>query len=106
MLVLFLRREPKEWAFRVGQPQVLPGLFAAQPDSHRILAVLRRFRRVGPSEVRLAQPSGQLEGQIRAALLAAVRSAVLWRQLGGSYWDLALRRGAMSRIARALLAAE
>ncbi len=41
--------------------------------------------------------------QIRAALLAAVRSAVLWRQLGGSYWDFALRRGAMSRIARELL---
>jgi high frequency lysogenization protein len=41
--------------------------------------------------------------QIRGALLAAVRSAVLWRQLGGSYWDFALRRGAMSRIARELL---
>ncbi|MBE5314990.1 MAG: high frequency lysogenization protein HflD [Xanthomonadales bacterium] len=41
--------------------------------------------------------------QIRAALLAAVRSAVLWRQLGGSYWDLALRRGAMTRTARDLL---
>ena len=38
-----------------------------------------------------------------AALLAAVRSAVLWRQLGGSYWDFVLRRGAMSRIARELL---
>jgi len=33
--------------------------------------------------------------QIRSALLAAVRSAVLWRQLGGSYWDLLLRRRAM-----------
>lgn len=41
--------------------------------------------------------------QIRAALLAAVRSAVLWRQLGGSYWDFALRRGAMTRTARDLL---
>lgn len=33
--------------------------------------------------------------QVRAVLLAAVRSAVLWRQLGGSYWDLALRRRAI-----------
>lgn len=41
--------------------------------------------------------------QIRAALLAAVRSAVLWRQLGGSYWDFVLRRGAMTRIARTML---
>lgn len=41
--------------------------------------------------------------QIRAALLAAVRSAVLWRQLGGSYWDFLLRRGAMTRAARALM---
>ena len=33
--------------------------------------------------------------QIRACLLAAVRSAVLWRQLGGNYWDMLLRRRAM-----------
>lgn len=36
--------------------------------------------------------------EIRAVLLAALRSAVLWRQLGGSLWDFALGR-------RALLAA-
>lgn len=41
--------------------------------------------------------------QIRAALLAAVRSAVLWRQLGGNYWDFLLRRGVMTRIARELI---
>lgn len=38
--------------------------------------------------------------QIRAVLLAAVRSAVLWRQLGGSYWDLLLRRRAIVEAAR------
>lgn len=37
--------------------------------------------------------------QIRAVLLAAIRSAVLWRQLGGSYWDFFLRRGALTRAA-------
>lgn len=30
--------------------------------------------------------------EVRAVLLAAVRSAVLWRQLGGSLWDFLLRR--------------
>ena len=30
--------------------------------------------------------------EIRAILLAALRSAVLWRQLGGSMWDFLLRR--------------
>ena len=34
--------------------------------------------------------------EIRAILLAAVRSAVLWRQLGGSYWDLLFARRAMA----------
>jgi len=33
--------------------------------------------------------------EIRAVLLAALRSAVLWRQLGGSMWDFLLRRRAM-----------
>ena len=31
----------------------------------------------------------------RDDLLAAVRAAVLWRQLGGSYWDFLLSRKAM-----------
>lgn len=30
--------------------------------------------------------------EVRAVLLAAMRSAVLWRQLGGSLWDFLLRR--------------
>ena len=38
--------------------------------------------------------------QVRACLLAAVRSAVLWRQLRGSYWDFLLRRRAMLDAAR------
>jgi high frequency lysogenization protein len=33
--------------------------------------------------------------EIRALLLAALRSAVLWRQTGGSLWDFVLRRQAM-----------
>ena len=30
--------------------------------------------------------------EIRAVLLATLRSAVLWRQMGGSLWDFLLRR--------------
>jgi high frequency lysogenization protein len=42
--------------------------------------------------------------QVRAMLLAAMRAAVLWRQSGGSYWDLILRRRAIASCARRLLA--
>jgi high frequency lysogenization protein len=47
----------------------------------------------------LEQPA--IVTRIRALLLAAVRAAVLWRQSGGSYWNLFWQRGQMARIARA-----
>ena len=51
--------------------------------------------------VYLSQPG--VVAEVRAALLAALRSAVLWRQLGGSFWDLLLSRRAMVETARDLL---
>jgi high frequency lysogenization protein len=48
--------------------------------------------------VYLGQPD--LVGEVRATLLAAIRAAVLWRQLGGSYWDFAFSRGALTAAAR------
>jgi high frequency lysogenization protein len=42
-------------------------------------------------------------GEVRATLLAGLRSAVLWRQLGGSWWDLLLSRRRLVDEARALL---
>jgi high frequency lysogenization protein len=51
--------------------------------------------------VYLAQ--GQVVSEVRAALLAAIRAAVLWRQVGGSYWDLFLSRGKMTQAAHELL---
>jgi high frequency lysogenization protein len=42
--------------------------------------------------------------EIRAVLLAALRSAVLWRQLGGSMWDFLLRRREMVASIEAWLA--
>ncbi|MDX1550465.1 high frequency lysogenization protein HflD [Novilysobacter spongiicola] len=41
--------------------------------------------------------------EVRAVLLAAVRSAVLWRQMGGSMWDFLLRRRAMAATVDELL---
>ena len=45
-----------------------------------------------------------LVGEVRAALLAALRSAVLWRQLDGSLWDFLLRKQAIRTGIDALLA--
>jgi high frequency lysogenization protein len=45
-----------------------------------------------------------LVGEVRAALLAALRSAVLWRQLDGTLWDLLLRKRAIRESIDALLA--
>ena len=41
--------------------------------------------------------------QIRSLLLAGIRAAVLWRQVGGSQWRLLLRRGEYTMLARGLL---
>jgi high frequency lysogenization protein len=42
--------------------------------------------------------------RIRALLLAAVRAAVLWRQLGGRRWQLLLRPSREAMVARGMLA--
>ena len=42
----------------------------------------------------LGQPG--VVAEVRALLLAAVRSAVLWRQRGGTLWDFAVQRRAMA----------
>jgi high frequency lysogenization protein len=47
--------------------------------------------------------NAQLVEQIRALLLAAVRAAVLWRQVGGSQLRLLLRRRQYAMLARGLL---
>lgn len=42
--------------------------------------------------------------RIRATLLAAVRAAVMWRQLGGNQWQLVFKRRQCAMLARGLLA--
>jgi high frequency lysogenization protein len=49
----------------------------------------------------LMNPS--IAARVRTALFAGIRSAVLWRQLGGRRWQLLLRRGPVARTAATLL---
>jgi high frequency lysogenization protein len=64
----------------------------------------RELSPIGPrvlvqgNPVYLGQP--ELVGEVRATLLAAVRAAVLWRQVGGSYWDFLLQRRVLVQAAR------
>lgn len=67
------------------------------------ISALRPRIMVQGNPVYLQQPT--VVAEIRAILLCALRSAVLWRQLGGSQWDLYLRRAQMLDAARAWLAA-
>ncbi len=66
------------------------------------ISALRPRIMVQGNPVYLQQPT--VVAEIRAILLCALRSAVLWRQLGGSQWDLYLRRAQMLDAARAWLA--
>ena len=49
----------------------------------------------------LANPDNA--AKIRALLLAGVRAALLWRQAGGSRWNLIFARGAMQKEAQQFL---
>ena len=50
----------------------------------------------------LSQPANA--AKIRALLLAGIRSAVLWRQIGGNRWQLLFGRGAYFKTSKDLLA--
>jgi high frequency lysogenization protein len=51
--------------------------------------------------VYLAQPP--VVAEVRATLLAGLRAAVLWRQVGGSYWDFLFARGRLADECKRLL---
>lgn len=72
-------------------PEVLSALGGLYADT---ISHLRPRVMVQGNPHYLGQPG--VVAEIRAILLAAVRSAVLWRQLGGSYWDFLLSRRAMA----------
>lgn len=72
-------------------PEVLSALGGLYADT---ISHLRPRVMVQGNPHYLGQPG--VVAEIRAILLAAVRSAVLWRQLGGSFWDFLFLRRAMA----------
>ena len=81
------------------EPQPLIALFA--PLYSRTLSTLRPRVMVQGNGLYLSQP--ERVAQIRALLLAAIRAAVLWRQMGGGYLSLLLRRKGYAHVAGMLL---
>ncbi len=82
--------------------QLLDATPSHQRDSHRAAEIYSQtLSRLKPTIVvhgngpRLQQP-GVADG-IRASLLAGVRFAWLWRQIGGKQWHLVLRRAQVLR---------
>lgn len=65
------------------------------------LSTLRPRVMVSGNPQQLQQPA--VVEKVRASLLAAVRSAVLWRQIGGRQWQLLVYRRQCSMLARGLL---
>lgn len=87
-------------AQRLGcsHPEVLAALGSLYADT---LSHLRPRVLVQGNPHYLGQPG--VVAEVRAVLLAAVRSAVLWRQLGGSLLDFLLRRRDMAAAVEGLL---
>jgi high frequency lysogenization protein len=90
-----LHRERQPW--EPTHPEVLSSLGAIYAE---LVSPLGPKVMVAGNPVYLSQP--EVVAEVRAALLAALRSAVLWRQLGGSWWDLLLSRRRMVETAREL----
>lgn len=86
--------ELKPTADRLGSshPEVLAALGALYAES---VSHLRPKVMVQGNPHYLGQAG--VVAEIRAILLAALRSAVLWRQMGGSAWDIFLRRRALQQ---------
>ncbi len=81
-----------------GHPDVLTALGSLYAET---LSHLRPRVLVQGNPHYLGQAS--VVAEVRAVLLAAVRAAVLWRQLGGSLWDFILRRKEVVAAVRAQL---
>ena len=88
-------------AERLGSahPDVVAGLGSLYADT---VSTLRPRVMVQGNPHYLGQAG--VVAEIRALLLSALRSAVLWRQLDGTLWDLLLRKRAIREAVDALLA--
>ena len=82
--------EPRAEQHGSTHPDVLSALGGLYADT---ISHLRPRVMVQGNPHYLGQPG--VVAEIRAILLAAVRSAVLWRQLGGSMWDFVFSRRQM-----------
>ena len=87
-------------AERLGSthPDVIAGLGSLYADT---VSTLRPRVMVQGNPHYLGQAG--VVAEVRALLLAALRSAVLWRQNGGSLWDFAFKRRDMAAAIDALL---
>ena len=74
-----------------AHPDVVAGLGSLYADT---VSTLRPRVMVQGNPHYLGQAG--VVAEIRALLLAALRSAVLWRQMGGSLWDFVFRRRDMA----------
>jgi len=84
--------------FGQGSPQVFSRL--AEVYSGTLSTLKPRVMVTGnPQQLQQAN----IVERVRSSLLAAVRSAVLWRQIGGRQWQLILYRRQCSMLARGLL---
>ena len=87
------------------------------PDDKFPPAVISKLANIYSSTVSMLHPRVIISGKpfhlkqtevtekIRATLLAGVRSAVLWKQLGGSQWQILFKRKAFIEEAKKLLLA-
>jgi len=87
-------------AQRLGSahPDVVAGLGSLYADT---VSTLRPRVMVQGNPHYLGQAG--VVAEIRALLLAALRSAVLWRQMGGTLWDFVFRRRDMAAAIDAIL---
>ncbi|SHE34376.1 high frequency lysogenization protein HflD [Thermomonas hydrothermalis] len=101
----FLRQRPLTDRVQAGLRQIAPRaeqLGSTHPD------VIRDLARLYADTLSTLRPRVMVQGnphylgqasvvaEIRALLLAALRAAVLWRQLGGSLWDFVFARRQMA----------
>ena len=84
--------KPRAGQLGSSHPEVLSALGSLYADT---VSHLRPKVMVQGNPHYLGQ--ADIVAEIRAILLAALRSAVLWRQMGGSAWDIFLRRRAMQQ---------
>lgn len=84
--------KPRAGQLGSSHPEVLSALGSLYADT---VSHLRPKVMVQGNPHYLGQ--ADIVAEIRAILLAALRSAVLWRQMGGSAWDVFLRRRAMQQ---------